>query len=417
MWLIYLRCRKDFKMKKILFTSLTGYPNPSIGGPTRIIYELLKNLDYSKYEPYYLSYDMFKKYSSSEELDTTQNRNIYTRRNLGYKLYDKINLYKDIVTSDYYLKYHYHKKDKYFYDFANKLRDFDIIHSHDSLSAYYFLNLKSPKKILTIHSKGTQVSEMKECNFRSKYFQDRLLEFSKREAEAFLNFDLITFPSNAAREIFLQEIKFNNANFEKTKIIYNGIDQERIRNIQADDVLNKYKIQKNNYDITLLNVAQHVKPKNIDLIIKSLKILRDEFNTKALLVNIGEGYLTEDYKSLIEIYKLSEQVKFLGMISNDDVIKLMKSLDIFIQASEKVVFDLVVLEALVSGIKVIVSEEGGNKEIINGVNGTFISCLDDESIAKDIFTFKQSNYCSKNNLNLCFGNLEMIKNFEEEYGL
>lgn len=403
--------------KKILFTTLTGYPNPNSGGPTRIIYELLKNLDYTKYEPYFLSYDMFKKYTSNEELEITQEEYIYSRRNLGYKLYDKLNLYKDIVTSDYYLKYHYNKKDKYFYNFASKLMHFDIIHSHDSLSAYYFINLDGPKKILTIHSKGTQVSEMKECNFRSNYFQDRLLEFSKREAEAFLNFDIITFPSNAAREIFMQEIKSNNAYFEKIKIIYNGIDQERIRSIQADDVLIKYKIQKNDYDITLLNVAQHVKPKNIDLIIKSLKILRDKFNTKALLVNIGEGYLTEDYKSLIAIYKLSEQVKFLGIVSNDDVIKLMKSLDIFIQASEKVIFDLVILEALVSGIKVIVSEEGGNKEIINGINGRFISCLDDESIAKDIFAFKQSNYISKNNLNSYFGNLEMIKNFEEEYDL
>ncbi|HMU42758.1 MAG TPA: glycosyltransferase family 4 protein [Ignavibacteriaceae bacterium] len=403
--------------KKILFTSFTGFSNPSIGGPTRIIYDLLKNLDYTKYEPYFLSYDMFKKYSSGEELDLNQDKNIYAKRNLGYKLYDKINLYRDIVTSDFYLKYHYHKKDKYFYNFTDNFRDFEIIHSHDSLSAYYFLNLKKPKKILTIHSKGTQVSEMKESNLKSNYFKDFMLELSQREMDAFFNFDLITFPSNAAKEIFLQDINFKDTQSERIKIIYNGIDLDKIRNINVNNVLNKYNIQKNKFDITLLNVAQHVKPKNIDLIIRSIKTLRDEFNIRALLVNIGEGYLTEDYKSLIEANLLSEQVKFLGMISNDDVIRLMKSLDIFIQASERVIFDLVVLEALASGIKVLVSNEGGNREIIkDGVNGFLISELSERSVAKDIAKYQTAIIVRTNSLDEKYSIASMTNNFEELFG-
>lgn len=406
-------------MKKILFTSLTGYPNPSIGGPTRIIYELLKNLNYSKYEPYFLSYDMFKKYSSKEELDIDQNENVYTKRNFGYKLYDKINLYRNIVTSDCYIKYHYHKKNKYFSKFAKMVKDFDIIHSHDSLSAYYFVDLKKPKKILTIHSKGTQISEMKESNLRSKYLRDILSEFSKREIDVFSKFDLITFPSKAAKEIFLQEIKLNDSQFEKIKIIYNGIDLERISNIQADDVLNKYKIQKNNYDITLLNVAQHVKPKNIDLIIKSLKIIREEFNTRVLLVNVGEGYMTEEFKSIIEMNYLSDYVKFIGMIHNDDVIRLMKSLDIFIQASEKVIFDLVVLEALASQIKILISNEGGNKEIIkDGVNGLFIKELSCLGIAKSIiYAFNQEITADYKIFGQNFSIKQMITEYSKLYSV
>ena len=378
--------------KKILFTTLMGYPNPNLGGPTRIIYDLLKNLDYSKYVPYFLSYDIFKKYSSNEELDTNQDKNIYAKRNLGYKLYNKINLYRNIVTSDYYLKYHYRKKDKYFSKFIDEVKDFDIINSHDPLSAYYFLDLKKPKKILTIHSKGTQVSEMKESNLRSKCLKDLLLEFGKREIEAFLKYDIITFPSKAAKQIFLQDIKLNDTQFEKIKVIYNGINLESIRNIKVDDVLDKYKIQKNSYDITLLNVAQHVKPKNIGLIIQSQKILRDQFNTKALLVNVGEGYMTEDFKSIIETNALNDYVKFLGMIPNDDVIRLMKSLDIFIQVSEKIIFDLVLLEALGSGSCVLATEQGGNLEVIKDkVNGYFLREINPEAIAVQILELKNSD--------------------------
>ena len=244
-----------------------------------------------------------------------------------------------------------------------------------------------------------------------------MLELSQREMDAFFNFDLITFPSNAAKEIFLQDINFKDTQSERIKIIYNGIDLDKIRNINVNNVLNKYNIQKNKFDITLLNVAQHVKPKNIDLIIRSIKTLRDEFNIRALLVNIGEGYLTEDYKSLIEANLLSEQVKFLGMISNDDVIRLMKSLDIFIQASERVIFDLVVLEALASGIKVLVSNEGGNREIIkDGVNGFLISELSERSVAKDIAKYQTAIIVRTNSLDEKYSIASMTNNFEELFG-
>jgi len=404
-------------MKKILFTSLTGFPNPSIGGPTRIIYELLKNLDYSEFEPYFLSYDMFKKYLSTEDLNFDQNENIYAQRNLGFKLYNKIKFYRSVVTSRCYLKYHYQKKDKYFFNFVNKFENFDVIHSHDLLSASYFLGLKKPKKILTIHSKGTQVSEMRESDLRSSYFNELLLKFSKRELNTFLKFDIITFPSKAAKEIFLQDLDLDEIKSRKIEIIYNGIDLERIKNIKGGEVLDKYKIAKNDYDFTILNVAQHVKPKNIGLIIQSIKILNDKYKKKVLLVNVGEGYLTEDYKLFIKANNLNEQVKFLGLIPNEDVIRLMKTLDIFIQTSEKVIFDIVVLEALASGIKVLVSNQGGNKEVIQeGVNGNFIKDLNELSIAKSLLSsFKQNLEISNKTFEKYLTIDRMTKEYKELY--
>jgi glycosyltransferase involved in cell wall biosynthesis len=55
--------------------------------------------------------------------------------------------------------------------------------------------------------------------------------------------------------------------------------------------------------------------------------------------------------------------------------------------SEKVIFDLVVLEALASGACCVVSNDGGNKEIIkDGVNGFLIDADDIESSAKKILS-------------------------------
>ncbi len=372
--------------KKILFTSLTGYPNPNSGGPTRIVYELLRNLDYSKFEPYFLSYDMYRRYFSKNDLESDQRLNIYQKRSIGYKLYKNIIVYRKIVTSNFYLRYHYHKRDRYFDRTIKTLGHFEVVHCHDLLSAYYFICNTNAKKILTIHSKGSQISELKEVPVHSDNLKLKLDDFSKREKTVFSSFDIVTFPSSAAYNLFLSDLQISEHSSDKIKIIYNGINVNWINSIQPENILEKYKINKQDFDLTLLNVAQHVKPKNIDLIIKSIKILNDKYKIRTLLINIGEGYLTDYYEEIIKENSLENQVRFLGMISNDDVIRLMKSLDIFIQASEKVVFDLVVLEAFQSRIKVIVSDEGGNKEIIkNNFNGLLLEELNEEYIADKVF--------------------------------
>ena len=114
--------------------------------------------------------------------------------------------------------------------------------------------------------------------------------------------------------------------------------------MEIGNILEKYAINKNGFDFTMLNVAQHVEPKNIDLIIKPVKVLRDKYSKKVQLINVGNGYLTEYLTNLVKENNLEKQVKFLGIIPNEDVIRLMKCLDIFIQTSNKVIFDLVVLK-------------------------------------------------------------------------
>lgn len=330
---------------------------------------------------------MYRRYLSKSDLESDQRLNIYQKRSIGYRLYKNIEVYRKIVTSEFYLRYHYYKRDRYFNKTIKTLGPFEVVHCHDLLSAYYFIGNTNTKKVLTIHSKGTQVSELEEILHQSIFLKLKMKEFSRREYEAFTSFDIITFPSNAACNLFLNNLQISDNSSDKVKIIFNGIDVNRINSIHSEGILEKYQINKDAFDLTLLNVAQHVKPKNIDLIIKSIEILNKKYNIKALLINIGEGYLTDYYREIIKQNSLENQIRFLGMIPNDDVIRLMKTIDIFIQASEKVVFDLVVLEALQSEIKIIVSDDGGNKEIIkNNSNGILIEELNEECIANKVFS-------------------------------
>lgn len=358
---------------KILFVCSSGYPNPSSGGPTRIVHELLKNLDYSVYQPYFLSYDMYKKYSSKDEITGDQAKNIYQKRNFGYNLFLKNKLYRKIVTSNLYLNHYFKKRDKYFRKIVNNLPAYDIIHCHDTMSGFYFSGRKADKKILTIHSKGSYSSELKNNYNKIHYVNNNNFELLQRELSVINKFDIITFPSESAKKLFYYDLNINSLPDDKVKIIYNGINIQMINSIHPDDILAKFSINKKAFDLTLLNVAQHVKEKNIDLLIKTVKYLKDNYNIKILLINVGQGPLTGYFNNIVNQLALNDQIIFLGKIPNPDVIRLMKSIEVFVQASEKVVFDLSIIEALFCGCTIIASNNGGNREIItNNINGFLV---------------------------------------------
>lgn len=369
-------------MIKILFIAYSGYPNPNIGGSNKIIYEILKHLDYSEFSPSFFSYDALIEYKSSEDLANDQKVKTFLKRRTGKKLYEKLSFYRYITSSSSYLKIYFIKRDRFFKKHKTYFKKFDIIHIHNSLVAYYFKTINNPKKILTVHSKGAVVSEMNE-QLQSSSFENILMEFKDRERIAFKNMDLITFPSNAAKKMYLKDLNLNEK--ENTKIIYNGVDIEYIKNIQPDQILNKYEIIKKDYEGIILNIANHVRAKNIDTLIKAVKILKEDHNKSFLLINAGVGYLTDELKSLAVKLNISSQVKFLGQIPNNDVIRLMKVCDYLIMPSTRVVFDMVILEALAAGITVIASNEGGNKEIIkNGENGHLIGEISEKEISSCI---------------------------------
>jgi hypothetical protein len=78
-----------------------------------------------------------------------------------------------------------------------------------------------------------------------------------------------------------------------------------------------------------------------------------------------------------------ESVKLLEHIPYSDVIRLMKVCDYFLLTSRNVIFDLVVIEALASGMCVYVSDDGRNREIINdGINGYLLQTNNEYLVAK-----------------------------------
>lgn len=105
-------------------------------------------------------------------------------------------------------------------------------------------------------------------------------------------------------------------------------------------------------DPVVLYVGRVSKEKNLDLFVELASSHRD-----IPFVIVGEG----PYKKELEL-KAPENIKFLGFKSGEELSKIYASADIFLFPSETETYGLVVLEALASGLPVIVSSKGATKE-------------------------------------------------------
>ncbi|MHC1736438.1 MAG: glycosyltransferase family 4 protein [Ignavibacteriaceae bacterium] len=374
-------------MKKLLYTCFSGFPTPDTGGPNKVIYQLLYNLDLDKFNVSYLS-----KHSNFDYLKSDRNNQLSNKINrkakTTFSLFNKCKLYRSLVTNPIYLNLHYSRADRYFNSKINYVSNFDVIHSHDPRSLLFFCECKA-KKILTIHSKGSVVRDMKDYLNGSSLLDNLYAKLTEIELKALSIADIVTFPSKAAKILYLSQLNLNDD--PKYRVIYNGIDIDEINNTEFDpSLLNRFHIT-DHYDIKILNIAEHIKVKNIDKIIEIINILKKDYCKNPLFVNIGKGPETNNLISMVKEFGLEENIKFLGSLKNIEILSFMKWFDIFILLSERVIFDMVILEALASGLKVIASDDGGNKEVIrNGENGFLVNLLDFQHIIDIVMSFRKT---------------------------
>lgn len=126
-----------------------------------------------------------------------------------------------------------------------------------------------------------------------------------------------------------------------------------------------------------------IKEKNVGLLIRSIKNLGVDVTCGI----IGEGPEKENLLSLVKMYGLEKNIKFLGFLeSHDEVISYMKSAKIFVFPSEREGFGIALLEASACGLPAVVidNEKNASKELVrNGISG-YICAPDEQMIAEKI---------------------------------
>lgn len=215
--------------------------------------------------------------------------------------------------------------------------------------------------------------------------------------------------------ITINDEDFKNANSKlnakSVKYIHGvGIDLERFEP-QSQEKKNALRLENNfnSNDYIFIYVGELSYRKQQDLIIKAAsKVKKNLPNLKILFV--GTGGLEEEYKENVKKMNLENNVIFLGY--RNDVPKLMALSDVGISASRQEGLPLNIMEAMATGLPLIVTNSRGNRDLVTqNENGLIVGLSDSVEMAKAINTL----YNDKN-LALDFkkSNLEKVKLYSIE---
>lgn len=150
-------------------------------------------------------------------------------------------------------------------------------------------------------------------------------------------------------------------NYEKSSVIYNGIDIKKYSEAKA---LDEFKQFGRNI-IKLVMTAGFRYQKDQDTIIRALKLLPARFH----LFLVGDGERRETVERLAKTLGVIERVHFLGI--RTDVNRIIASCDIYVQSSHWEGFGLAAVEAMASGLPVLASDTDGLKQVVEGAGILF----------------------------------------------
>ena len=290
----------------------------SVGGIQKSLSNLLRNIDYTKFE-------------------------------VDVYLMQKNNFYQDILPNE--VNVHYLKKysvlhkfipyqiNKYFYKYEGLNKEYDIAIDFDGyqqLTALNAIKCNAKKRVMWIHN--NMIEKMK----YSKKF--KILTFFSKNKNKY--FDEYVGVSKGVIKPFKQLNKLKNI---KYTIIPNIIDTNEIFEKSKEKC--ELKIDKTKYNFCSLGRVSVQKGFDILLeYLKDLKECRKDFH----FYLIGDGEELNHLKQLVNEYKIDKYVTFLGLQKNP--FKYMKLMDGFILTSRYEGQGMVLWEAKALGLEIFMTK-------------------------------------------------------------
>ena len=302
-------------------------PTLDIGGVSAVAIGLMKNLDDSKFNKFFILYDgSINDYGIDTkiiDLKTPTERSFFKKILIQFQRYFRL------------------KKAK----IDNKI---DIsISFKDNTNLTNLFTRRNDKVILTVHTNPSKDYS----SLHGRIYKFLISHFFKKS-------DKIVVVSEGIKRDLEDNYHIDKNNIQ---VIYNFIDKDKIKELAKESVEEKYD-PLFGQGKTIINVGRLSRAKGQWHLIRAFsKVLKKINGTKLLIV--GDGNYDQYLKSLVTGLGIESSVSLLGY--QDNPFKYMKHSDLFVLSSIYEGFGLVLVEAMACGLPVISTNcKSGPEEII-----------------------------------------------------
>ncbi|MBN2610694.1 MAG: glycosyltransferase [Bacteroidales bacterium] len=227
-----------------------------------------------------------------------------------------------------------------------EIEDFDIIHVHDWMTFRAGIEAKRISgKPLVVHVHAT---EFDRCG---DHYNRRVFCI---EQEGMKNADIVIAVSELTRNTVINKYGIPAS---KVHTVYNAADAEAVTGHSA-----VFKKGINEKIVTFLGRITYQKGPEF-FIAAAQKVLQKMANVRFVMA--GNGDLSEKMIRYVASLGISDRFHFAGFLKGDDVSRMYAMSDLYIMPSVSEPFGISPLEALHSGVPVIISKQSGVSEIIS----------------------------------------------------
>lgn len=327
-----------------------------------------------KMQSYYLAKWLVKK---GHEVTVYTSNACNISKNLdkvGASIVDGINVifFKNYATNKHFFQFFFPGIVSYL---KKNLKEYDIVHIHEirtfqSFITYYYCKKYNEPYVISPHGSLPQTPYK---------------TFLKKVYDYLIGYKILRGASKiiAITPTEMEDCKKIGLPDDKIAQIPNAVDLNEYSELPKKGVFRrKYNIC--NGDNIILFLGRIHKIKGLDMLVSAYaELLEDRKNIRLVIAGQDHGYLHE-IKSLIKKLNIDDAVIFTGFLSGENKLSAYVDADVYVLPSIYETFPVTVLEACACGTPVIVTDQCGIADVVDGKIGYVVDC-DKDKLRKAIF--------------------------------
>jgi len=338
--------------KKVLFV----LPSLASGGAERVVVQLLKHLDRTKFAPELVLFEkkgeFLKDIPGDIPIYDLKKKSRYSSPNLIRKLAKIIR------------------------DTSPSLIVGFLIYANFVILLAKIMSCRKVPVIIAEHS--VPIPAMK--NERMYLLRKWLYRFLYPKAKKIIT---------VSKKIKIKLINYWNISSEKIEVVHNAVDLNRIESLSKESVC----FQEKDSVPKIIAVGRLSKSKGYSYLLKAIKQVREDSPVRLLI--LGDGERRKKLEDLAKQLKIFDAVSFMGFQKNP--YKYIAKATFLVSSSLWESFGIVLVEAMACGVPVIATRcPYGPEEIItDGVNGLLVPTGDVDALAKTMLRLLKDSFFRK----------------------